>query len=126
MPKEHAESLAKLLQKENNLEALIFLMHMCQFYKLEDADIEQCRNMVSKLADDDDFELNDALRQAYAARIIAAAMRNTSLAGAIGHCMQSASARASEIEHLEMIVRVLLQAAASHQCERVWMHWLDT
>ncbi len=112
-------------QGESDQMALNFLAGVCQFYRLRSVDMERCRRLVAQRPNGDKVDLTEALERAYTVSTIAAATRSASLADAVGDCMAWGGGNASEQRHVELIIRILLQAAAAHEGQQEWMRWLD-
>lgn len=110
---------------ESDQMALNFLAGVCQFHRLGSADMERCRRLVTQRGVGSETDLTDALERAYTASTIAAATRSTKLADAVGDCVTWAGAKVSKPRHVELIIRVLLQAAAAYEDQQEWMGWLD-
>ena len=59
------------------------------------------------------------------ASIVAAANRNPELADGIADVVIGISPRAFEEEEVQMILRIMLQAAAAHETRDAWFKWLE-
>ena len=126
MPAGIANTLAQTWV-EYPVQALAGTAHLSQFFVLGDDCLAKVRKIVESIAEparDNDF--GGEVRRLHLASIVAAAARDTVLGESIGAAVGRLAGGISRPEDGELVLRVLLQAAAAHADERAWFDWLVT
>lgn len=122
-----ADELAEAWTAEDQTTAFALAAHTSHFFVLRDSELLQVRNALESIAEE--AEANDLAGVAehlHAASIVAAAAKDTALADSIGAAVRSMAERMSGPADVDLIVSVLLRAAAVHAEEGEWGKWLAT
>ena len=107
-------------------EPLQSLVSASQFFALGPPELERARTTVRTFAENiHDSDPQTILMQMELASIVAAANRNPELADGIADVVIGISPRAFEEEEVQMILRIMLQAAAAHETRDAWFKWLE-
>lgn len=126
MPSSIANTLSQTWV-EQPVEALALTAHLSQFFVLGDDYSARVRRMVESTAEPARYnDFGDEVGRLHVASIVAAATRDTALAESIGAAVGRLSCGISRPDDVELVLRVLLQAAAAHADEQAWSGWLAT
>ena len=104
---------------------LPLLVMASQFFALGKLELECALHAVKKIAENNsDAELHENLGLLGLASIVAAANRDTILADGIADAVVSVAPRISEEKDIQIILQIMLQAAAAHETHDAWFKWL--
>ena len=97
-----------------------------QFFALGEPELELAREAVERMAEDDcDADLRDNLTCLELASIVAAANRDETLADGIADAVVRVVPGISNEEEIQIVLRIVLQAAAAYELQDVWFKWLE-
>ena len=124
LPAHVAEQIEELAEAEDD-DLLLTLVTLSQLHCLNEHQLELARLAVTRACDAaPEMEVKDVLQTLERASVVAAANRSASLCSSIGDGVLRISSLLTE-EEVEIIPRILLQAAAAFEDEQEWFSWLD-
>ena len=112
-----------LAENSDPIESFALASH---FFALGLPELDRARSAVKTILENnkEDSDLHTILKKMELASIVAVANRDTKLADGIANVVIGISPRASE-EDVQIILLVILQAAAANETLDAWLEWLD-
>ena len=105
---------------------LQLLVMTSQFFALGKLEMDRALQAVKKIAENNpDAEAHENLELLVLASIVAAANRDTMLANGIADAVIRAASSISEGKDIQIILQIMLQAAAAHETHDAWFKWLE-
>ncbi|MCY4152015.1 MAG: tetratricopeptide repeat protein [Aestuariivita sp.] len=104
---------------------MLMLVNLSQLYCLNETQLGVAAQVVESACDEaSETDIKEVLQTLELASIVAAANRSTALCSSIGDGVVRISSCVTEVE-VEVIPRILLQAALAFDEENEWFSWLD-
>ena len=125
IPQEVIDQLEDAWKDSAVASPLPLLVMASQSFALGKLELECALHAVKKIAENNsDAELHENLGLLGLASIVAAANRDTILADGIADAVVSVAPRISEEKDIQIILQIMLQAAAAHETHDAWFKWL--
>lgn len=126
VPQEVTKKIGDTWTDGTDPSALHGLVTISQFFALGQPELERARETVKTLQGNNTLgELPASLRLLESASIVAAANRNAPLADGVADTVIRIAPQISTEEEIQIILRIMLQAAAAHEEHDAWFKWLE-
>lgn len=126
LPEELSKNLGKSRDDDSDAFVLQSLVAVSRYFSLGEIELEYAREIVKSIAERiEDGDLGEHLSGLELASFIASVSQDMALRDQIVQAIVSTCSRISEEEHIQTVVRIVLQTSVECESQEHWFDWIE-